>query len=207
MRKIEIFFIVLALAPIQRVVAQAHVDSVCYVHALDFIRYAGEVREAVNQHLGLAPIPSKLPLPFAVSDTLSPISFMGHYFDTSSCAPITDRSTILRIYDSELAHLKVVSNEGKEWQYYSPFAGLWNDTDSLVVECGQIFRHSMCATISLREPEQLRVQVDTSQFHGIISRWHPRGRPRDIEWNFLEVYFCFKNNGEISRFGVVRCCH
>ncbi len=207
MRKIEVFFIVLALAPIPRAGSQAHLDSVCYVRALDSIRFSGEVRKAVHQHMGLAPVPSGLPLPFALSDTLSPVSFMGYYFDTSSCAPITDRNTILRIYDNELAHLKDTSKEGKEWQYYPPFAGLWNDKDSLVVECGQIFRHSMCATISLREPEQLRVQVDISQFIGVISGWHPRGRPRDIEWNFLEVYFCFQRNGEIGRFEVVRCCH
>lgn len=178
----------------------AQEQSVYYQRAIEWIRENRSLKSIVSEHVFERQLLPGGPLSMAISDTLDPIIYVAPQFD-DSCRVIRDRSAQLEQFLFESKYV-----EGR-FQYLPALEGLWNESDSLVVVFGYVFRNTLRAEMLFREPTHQRTMKGVVPEPSPITAWRPRGRPVELGGPFVSISFCFNSKAEICNAIVEKWFH
>ncbi len=171
-----------------------------YHSALEWIMADSLIRHMCITHLWMDSAQTRMPLHFAVSDTLEPIADLTLQY-SPTCEPYRIRDSVRSLYNQEYNLSK------GRFEYCASLNGMWNETDSLVLTFGYVFNHTLRAYLSRRSGTVAEV-ADRSAISSYVSNvWHPRGRKTDVESTFLQISLCFGSGLEVCNEAVVVCFH
>ena len=173
-----------------------------YEAAVAWVAHSSEVKEIICRNGGM---PFKHPddrLQFAVSDSIGPIPFLGFYFDSVSCAEITEGSKRRPLVLDESGYLCL------DLEYCPLLAKFWNERDTLILVFGRPFHNMLSAHLYRRGITNQNVSEERKiPPMAVKGDWKPRGRPRNHESSFVGLIFCFNEAGCIGNVHVREVYH